>query len=105
SSRRRHTSFSRDWSSDVCSADLTRSAHLQPRRLPWAVGQGDAEVEGVLIAFSDGRRAARVAQERGTGVIVHDLLAENGKNPVLRSEERGGGKEAGAGGRQSPDTR
>src|SRR5690606_39296245 len=24
SSRRRHTSFSRDWSSDVCSSDLTR---------------------------------------------------------------------------------
>src|SRR5690606_40120027 len=27
SSRRRHTSFSRDWSSDVCSSDLTRGGH------------------------------------------------------------------------------
>src|SRR5207302_7697510 len=26
SSRRRHTRFSRDWSSDVCSSDLRRSA-------------------------------------------------------------------------------
>src|SRR5690606_39872315 len=26
SSRRRHTSFSRDWSSDVCSSDLTATA-------------------------------------------------------------------------------
>src|SRR6266700_3654715 len=26
SSRRRHTSFSRDWSSDVCSSDLLREA-------------------------------------------------------------------------------
>src|SRR5690606_39590637 len=26
SSRRRHTRFSRDWSSDVCSSDLTRGA-------------------------------------------------------------------------------
>src|SRR5690606_39394744 len=28
SSRRRHTSFSRDWSSDVCSSDLTSSKGL-----------------------------------------------------------------------------
>src|SRR6266511_5639063 len=27
SSRRRHTSFSRDWSSDVCSSDLLGPAH------------------------------------------------------------------------------
>src|SRR5690606_39405569 len=27
SSRRRHTRFSRDWSSDVCSSDLTRKAY------------------------------------------------------------------------------
>src|SRR6266511_4958111 len=29
SSRRRHTSFSRDWSSDVCSSDLAGPAGLQ----------------------------------------------------------------------------
>src|SRR5207253_6582773 len=28
SSRRRHTRWPRDWSSDVCSSDLDRSAHL-----------------------------------------------------------------------------
>src|SRR5690606_39677739 len=28
SSRRRHTSFSRDWSSDVCSSDLTALTYL-----------------------------------------------------------------------------
>src|SRR5690606_40049589 len=28
SSRRRHTRFSRDWSSDVCSSDLVRGLHL-----------------------------------------------------------------------------
>src|SRR6266700_4890672 len=36
SSRRRHTSFSRDWSSDVCSSDLTSGTRerlgLAPRR-------------------------------------------------------------------------
>src|SRR6266700_567437 len=30
SSRRRHTRFSRDWSSDVCSSDLWRSASSGP---------------------------------------------------------------------------
>src|SRR5690606_40027515 len=32
SSRRRHTSFSRDWSSDVCSSDLTK--HTRPLLSP-----------------------------------------------------------------------
>src|SRR5690606_40559788 len=32
SSRRRHTRFSRDWSSDVCSSDLDRSAPPHPGR-------------------------------------------------------------------------
>src|SRR5207302_6377841 len=31
SSRRRHTRFSRDWSSDVCSSDLSKLAELQRR--------------------------------------------------------------------------
>src|SRR5690606_28540455 len=30
SSRRRHTRFSRDWSSDVCSSDLVQSPSLEP---------------------------------------------------------------------------
>src|SRR5690606_40716626 len=37
SSRRRHTRFSRDWSSDVCSSDLPKSAEAAgetPRFLP-----------------------------------------------------------------------
>src|SRR5207302_6805938 len=32
SSRRRHTRFSRDWSSDVCSSDLEPSAHKVTHR-------------------------------------------------------------------------
>src|SRR2546430_7955458 len=37
SSRRRHTRFDCDWSSDVCSSDLTRRCHsrrLRRRKLP-----------------------------------------------------------------------
>src|SRR5207302_4342749 len=43
SSRRRHTSFSRDWSSDVCSSDLSRS-----RR--WCQGGANDAVEHAAIA-------------------------------------------------------
>src|SRR5690606_39742934 len=40
SSRRRHTSFSRDWSSDVCSSDLAG-------QLPW--GEGHHEAHAALL--------------------------------------------------------
>src|SRR5690606_40931352 len=33
SSRRRHTRFSRDWSSDVCSSDLTSCLYLRDSQL------------------------------------------------------------------------
>src|SRR5690606_39528603 len=35
SSRRRHTSFSRDWSSDVCSSDLSLSRNRALRPTDW----------------------------------------------------------------------
>src|SRR5690606_40796464 len=35
SSRRRHTRFSRDWSSDVCSSDLSVTDHIFPLRKIW----------------------------------------------------------------------
>src|SRR2546422_5111999 len=37
SSRRRHTRCSRDWSSDVCSSDLTARGHYRPRVTPRGV--------------------------------------------------------------------
>src|SRR5215475_6918578 len=40
SSRRRHTRFSRDWSSDVCSSDL---------------GRGPESIEGQLLTAADAR--------------------------------------------------
>jgi len=51
--------------------------------LPWSLEHGDAEVEGVHIALSDGRRAANLAETRKGGVIVHDLLTSQGKDAVL----------------------
>src|SRR3712207_917914 len=51
SSRRRHTRYWRDWSSDVCSSDLGAVHHqLQPLVEPLAVGQ-----QVVELALADDR--------------------------------------------------
>src|SRR5207302_5361964 len=44
SSRRRHTRFSRDWSSDVCSSDLCPSKRLSGRYAQTAVWTGSEMV-------------------------------------------------------------
>src|SRR5690606_40829933 len=90
SSRRRHTRFSRDWSSDVCSSDLDRYD------LP-ALARFLAQVCAALLMVG------------GAGVTAHDIgyvffggLVELGWFSIpfslaIRSEERRGGRERGAG--------
>src|SRR5690606_40069763 len=39
SSRRRHTRFSRDWSSDVCSSDLKDLDQIPGRHFNWVTGE------------------------------------------------------------------
>src|SRR5690606_40001467 len=64
SSRRRHTRFSRDWSSDVCSSDLKKEG--DPSRIP-------------LEKFSNNMRfMIETLQARGIRVI---LMATNGYRP------------------------
>src|SRR5690606_40393490 len=88
SSRRRHTRFSRDWSSDVCSSDLTVlvvenhklpriSASLTIDNAPYAEGSkaGLSELTGALMG-------------NGTSKISKDAY-----NEEVRSEERRVGKE------------
>src|SRR6266511_4154905 len=56
SSRRRHTPFSRDWSSDVCSSDLPPQAKQAGRNQ----------------ALPPGRRTAHLTQQRGgTSLTAH----------------------------------
>src|SRR6266511_5543116 len=74
SSRRRHTRFSRDWSSDVCSSDLVgidddQGAHAEPGELldevaaeAAAADHGDAApAQAELIGGGDRRAIAPVA--------------------------------------------
>src|SRR5690349_24966680 len=75
SSRRRHTRSLRDWSSDVCSSDLTGAADPDPGRLRGGPGPyGHGRLRAYLL------RAVRPLVRR-----LHDHR--------LRSEERRVGKE------------
>src|SRR5690606_39558032 len=82
SSRRRHTSFSRDWSSDVCSSDLSNRGTL--------LADGDVDAANLLVGV------ARLP----VGLLVDDRVDRDGcltglavTDDELRSEERRVGKE------------
>src|SRR5690606_39736825 len=62
SSRRRHTSFSRDWSSDVCSSDLLRGGEHdldEKRRSDHEQGRADVDPEYGEMLDSDLERDQR----------------------------------------------
>src|SRR5690606_40247361 len=88
SSRRRHTRFSRDWSSDVCSSDLPG------RHPPFFDHLADTRIQVFAITLE--REVKRHVVDPGAGVI--DLLDRHadvsGKlgRRALRSEERRAGK-------------
>src|SRR5690606_8773461 len=107
SSRRRHTRFSRDWSSDVCSSDLAAVPARAPTRAhPWT------EVEEVTVRAGDGERlagwfapapgGAAVVLLPGAGssrdaVVDHLAVLHEGGFAVLALDPRGHGRSTGRG--------
>src|SRR5690625_7449735 len=79
SSRRRHTRWPRDWSSDVCSSDLYQ--HLE--RMPFSSTPDLYHCEGGLCAL--------MQQEELRHLVAHHYGAV--ASPYERSEERRVGKE------------
>src|SRR5205085_5895778 len=51
SSRRRHTRFDCDWSSDVCSSDLTEQASVVNDRARFTVGVGSDLTNAVIVTL------------------------------------------------------
>src|SRR5690606_40346785 len=89
SSRRRHTIFSRDWSSDVCSSDLDgRLLHRELLRRP----AGERKVQRIRFERRDDGGAIAHVQTHFDGRV---FAREAGKR-LRRSEERRVGKEGGA---------
>src|SRR3712207_7810945 len=90
SSRRRHTRYWRDWSSDVCSSDLagyapTQEIELVKSRL--AAAGVDHEVRQLVRGHEPAEEVVELAEELGADLV--------------RSEERRVGKECRS--RWSPD--
>src|SRR5207253_3697111 len=88
SSRRRHTRWPRDWSSDVCSSDLTQ---LDSK----AVTESPSR-DSSLDIFSDNRIFRAPLPGIAAGSIVEELITWKDRNPLFdtgtRSEERRVGK-------------
>src|SRR3712207_7660606 len=81
SSRRRHTRYWRDWSSDVCSSDLKLIAHASVKPCT----SGSAPLAGCL---------APLVQGKGELLFRRPLTADEVARYVeVRSEERRVGKE------------
>src|SRR5207237_5872342 len=92
---RRHTRFKCDWSSDVCSSDLSRARRLKsPRTLRCAKSISVRTMAEALLTLREVRAGY------GDAVVLDDValeLPENGSLAVLgrngvRSEERRVGK-------------
>src|SRR5690606_41116812 len=88
SSRRRHTRFSRDWSSDVCSSDLAEGgADVDPAAL--------CAGKKVVVFSLPGAFTPTCSQQHLPGYVAKlaDLQAQGVDLVACRSEERRVGKE------------
>src|SRR2546427_4629008 len=83
SSRRRHTRFDCDWSSDVCSSDLASGPEAEGGRVRREGGVAFLAAEPLFLC---GGHDLAVAQQTGGAVVIESREAE-------RSEERRVGKE------------
>src|SRR5690606_40346279 len=92
SSRRRHTRFSRDWSSDVCSSDLgcNTGAANRPHRLTSYLEALHREIRLVAEQLPSDVRVKRIAFGGGS---PNALRPDDFLRLMERSEERRVGKE------------
>src|SRR5690606_29520111 len=81
SSRRRHTRFSRDWSSDVCSSDLTVLTASTARTVPLA-DEVAAALEGPLTSGELGGRTGVAVADLSTGEVLYERDATTAMTPA-----------------------
>src|SRR5690606_40046962 len=89
SSRRRHTRFSRDWSSDVCSSDLELRPLVDLR------GEADPFAAAHRLVAAERERSATYCRAMVDRQLYTYTLLRLTDSDVWRSEERRVGKERG----------
>src|SRR5690606_41090618 len=98
SSRRRHTRFSRDWSSDVCSSDLVELDEVA-RRMTVTSPTGEVERFGPESSiWTDAIPAVKAPSTQVLG--GHAAVTANSTACAWRSEERRVGESVERGGRR-----
>src|SRR5437870_9429230 len=94
SSRRRHTRWPRDWSSDVCSSDLAKFVIMYRQNGPGSSSGGSQSLGSAIKALLGGASAT-------ADNLVDAALGDYQLDLTKRSEERRVGKECRS--RWSPD--
>src|SRR5699024_11389097 len=96
SSRRRHTRSKRDWSSDVCSSDLTSICFFD-----FSHANSSKQSKKQMDVCADVCQQIAGGEKAIIGVMVESHLVEGNQSlesgEPLRSEERRVGKEGGVG--------
>src|SRR5215510_16489914 len=89
SSRRRHTRWPRDWSSDVCSSDLPDGL---ARRGGTVGGGGRVDGHGKLDVAAEltGQRMSDQAAQAGLKLFLDELVGRRDERRVLNQAERPG---------------
>src|SRR5690606_40829092 len=95
SSRRRHTRFSRDWSSDVCSSDLT------PVSVQYTVVDDQVISLKKTLAYQDSHLPVVDEAELQADIPIRGKIVDERGETLPRSEERREGKSVDVGGRRS----
>src|SRR5690606_40224796 len=93
SSRRRHTRFSRDWSSDVCSSDLVSYWSWLVRRKPPASAPSNWWIASIRSGWRHNWTSARLEAHCTTHVAILRNSAAWYSRTSMRSEERRVGQE------------
>src|SRR5690606_40700763 len=96
---RRHTSFSRDWSSDVCSSDLRRAEFYRRERRKRRIGLFSFSLFVCFVLFCENFRnpPRRHAPHAVCGEVWRAAaVGARAGGGGARSEERRVGKECGA---------
>src|SRR5690606_40805289 len=88
SSRRRHTRFSRDWSSDVCSSDLVDDKKVVRIGISDKFVRHTLPVYRLILQFHHGFDMQYIMYKAKTA-----SFAKSTKFAIIRSEERRVGKE------------